>query len=481
MRRAVFFSVPASLLSLALALVAAGFPALATASPYKAKNLKAISGPSPFAAGCPGALFDDTNITGYELEPALTVNPKTPRNIIASWKQDAGPVTPGRTDLVASSRDGGKTWKRSTIPGLTVCTGGTADAASDPWLSAGPDGTVYFIGAAASFSSLPPPVAFLSSRSRNGGRTWSRVATVASPDPRNDKPEITADPRVAGRAYAIWSNWDHEFIFPFANQLRFSRTDDGGRTWSDAAVIDSPPPNAIDLSSVILVLPNGTLLAVFQRQDFFPDFTATQEYMASRSSDGGRTWSPPVEIATMPIQPLFDPETGDERPQPGFHSAAVARDGTIYVTWERAISATSGAIDVARSRDGGRTWRVAALPGVRAFAFEPAVAVNKDGTVGMIWYDLRRDRPGDAALTADLWFAHSHNRGRSWRQTHVAGPTDLRTAPLPRHNYFGEYQGLAALRRGAFATAFTLASPQAKDGPTDIFFARIEPRKSDDD
>jgi hypothetical protein len=113
------------------------------------------------------------------------------------------------------------------------------------------------------------------------------------------------------------------------------------------------------------------------------------------------------------------------------------------------------------------------LPGVSAYAFEPAIAVDKRGTVGVIWYDLRNDRPGDAALTADVWLAHSHNRGTSWRQTHVAGPTDLRTAPLPQHNYVGEYQGLAGLRRG-FAAAFTLPAPQAKDGPTDIFFARIQ-------
>jgi hypothetical protein len=119
------------------------------------------------------------------------------------------------------------------------------------------------------------------------------------------------------------------------------------------------------------------------------------------------------------------------------------------------------------------------LPGVSAYAFEPAIAVDKHGTVGVIWYDLRNDRPGDAALTADVWLAHSHNRGTSWRQTHVAGPTDLRTAPLPQHNYVGEYQGLAGLRRG-FAAAFTLPAPQAKDGPTDIFFARIGPGGGDD-
>ena len=39
----------------------------------------------------------------------------------------------------------------------------------------------------------------------------------------------------------------------------------------------------------------------------------------------------------------------------------------------------------------------------------------------------------------------------------------------------GEYQGLAALPGRGFAGIFTLAAPQAKNGPTDIFFARIGP------
>src|SRR5689334_16771882 len=111
--------------------LAATVPALAKAEPFKVKNLRAISGPSPFAAGCPGALQDDTNITGYELEPMITVNPANRRNIIATWKQDAGPFDGTRSDLIASSLDNGKTWSRSTIPGIGVCTGGTADAVSD--------------------------------------------------------------------------------------------------------------------------------------------------------------------------------------------------------------------------------------------------------------------------------------------------------------------------------------------------------------
>jgi hypothetical protein len=174
--------------------------------------------------------------------------------------------------------------------------------------------------------------------------------------------------------------------------------------------------------------------------------------------------------------PFSDPETGEGLPQPGFLSAAAGPDGAVYVAWEHPTSPTSGAIDVARSFDGGLTWNAAPLPGVSAYAFEPSIAVDSRGTIGVTWYDLRNDRPGDGQLTADVWFAHSGDAGVSWRQIHVAGPTDLRTAPVVAHNRVGEYQGLAALGSRGFAAIFTLAAPQARNGPTDIFFARIERR-----
>jgi hypothetical protein len=439
--------------------------------PYKVKALRLISGPSPFAAGCPGARFDDTAIPGYELEPMVTVNPANPRNLVATWKQDVGPLA-SRSDLVAASLDGGRTWTRRTIPGLTVCTGGTADVGSDPWLSAGGDGSVYFSGLAASLATLPPTTAVVASRSRDGGRSWPAPATVAAPLQGNETDAVTASPRLAGHAYAVWANFLSDVV-PRTNSLWFSRTTDGGASWSPPVLIDQPGPFASDRAPRLLVLPDGTLLTVFLRIDLEQGFGA---HYALRSLDEGRTWLPAVQAGPRrPLLGFFDPDTGTEFPQPHFPSAAVAPDGTAYVAFEDNRSVSSGAIGILRSRDGGRTWSSSTLPGVRAYAFEPAVAVDARGTVGVTWYDLRNDRPGDAALTADVWFAHSPDRGRSWRQAHVAGPTDLRPAELPVGNYVGEYQGLAALRGRGFAAVFTLAAPQASDGPTDIFFARIEP------
>jgi hypothetical protein len=450
-------------------------PAVAAAHPYTVRTLTAASGPSPFPAGCPGAFHDEDKVTGLVIEPAIAVNPRNPRNIVATWKQDVSGPFNARDDVVASSLDAGRTWRRTTIPGLTRCTGGTSDTASDPWVSAGGDGTVYFGGQAGDVSSDPPPIAIVASHSGDGGRHWATPATVAPRRGGNEQPAITASPTLRRHAYMTWANFlkPDEAPPPWTNTVQFSRTTDRGATWSPPVLVDQPGPFAIDQAPRISVLPNGTLLAIFARGDVETGLATIQ---VARSLDEGRTWLPAVQAGAKPLpgSEIFDPETGDLLPQPGYPSSAVAPDGTVYVAFEDSRTPDSGAIGVVSSRDGGLSWSSAQLPDVSAFAFEPAIAVDRRGTVGVIWYDLRNDRPGDAATTADVWFASSKDHGATWHQTHVAGPTDLRTAAPPAQNRFGEYQGLAGMRKG-FAAIFGLAAPQATNGPTDIFFARIGP------
>jgi BNR repeat protein len=429
------------------------------------RRVQVLSGPSPFADGCPGRRLDEWAITGSEIEPAITVDPSDRRRLVATWQQDIG--TPAaRSDLIAGSEDGGRTWRAATIPGLTVCTGGTADFASDPWLSTGGDGTVYFSGTNGTSTADPPPVAVVASRSRDGGRTWAEPTTVAPAEPGNDTDSVSASPTEDGHAYLVWANWDHAMRVPMTNALRFARTTDSGDTWSAPVTVHHPGPTAIDFSGHVLVLPSGDLLAVWVNADIA---SGLGTLFAARSADEGGTWEPAVVIAVQPVGSFTDPETAVELPQPGFTAPAIAPDGTVYVASESSSSPTAGAVDVSTSRDGGRTWTSAPLPGVSAFAFEPAIAVDSRGTVGLLWYDIRDDRPGDGELTTDVWFARSRDRGATWRQEHLAGPFDLRTAPNGR---LGEYQGLVGLRRG-FAGVVTLAGPSAQNGPSDVLVARV--------
>jgi hypothetical protein len=46
---------------------------------------------------------------------------------------------------------------------------------------------------------------------------------------------------------------------------------------------------------------------------------------------------------------------------------------------------------------------------------------------------------------------------------------------LPTQAFVGAYRGIAGLRGHGFAAIFIMAAPLAKDGPTDIFLAQIEP------
>ena len=76
------------------------------------------------------------------------------------------------------------------------------------------------------------------------------------------------------------------YNFPLTSYLEFSCTTDGSATWSAPVVVDQPGPNAFDISSEVLVLPDDTLLTVFSRAVVnLDDFSLRGELYASRSLD----------------------------------------------------------------------------------------------------------------------------------------------------------------------------------------------------
>ena len=137
-----------------------------------------------------------------------------------------------------------------------------------------------------------------------------------------------------------------------------------------------------------------------------------------------RRWRPARSRFRLESPPV-DPETGEHAAPAGLSQlGGRARRHRLRRLRGQPVRRRSGAIGVLRSRDGGVTWSSSPLPGVTAFAFEPAIAVDRHGTVGVIWYDLRNDRPGDGATTADVWFASSDDHGAilATRSTSPAPP-----------------------------------------------------------
>ena len=224
------------------ALAAGGGPKAAADQPTQ------ISGLSPYPDGgdpndplavteCNGAPQTGVVYRNSETEPYIAVNPTNPDNMIAAWHQDRWSTGGGQGVGTAFSFDGGTTWTFVNIP-FTRCSGaapgsaGDFERASDPWISFSPDGTAHYMALVFDDSVSENGMAVASST--DGGVTWSEPVPIKiSPaqDPVfaslfHDKNSLTADPVDPDLVYATWT-----LFRTGVTTLLVGRSTDGGRTW----------------------------------------------------------------------------------------------------------------------------------------------------------------------------------------------------------------------------------------------------------
>jgi hypothetical protein len=450
--------------AVALALAATLSVTTASASPLGDVSVRRISTTTPFA-DC--GVDPSHPFYNWEGETTIASDPSDPRRIATAWLQDeaAGVV-------VASSRNGGGTWRHSTIPGLTRCTGGSFDHAFHPRLSWGPDGMLYLAaitqvetcpaGLLPSEGCLSGRVAF--SRSSDGGRTWSTASFLrdAHGDLLNDMDSITAEPDVPGAVDIVWTPLETTG----SERIYLSRSVDQGRTWTTTPVRTSTPETVA--FNRVIAHPDGTLMVVSvdsQMGAFIaPEAPLPKTPLLTvRSEDKGLTWSAPTVL-----------EPGDPFQWP---AAAVGPDGTVYVSWRTVERNGEGRVLVAASSDAGKTWR----PAVEAARFtvepggqlrtnlpHPGIGVDGYGNVAVLYNDRRNDVPDDGEVTMDVWLSHSHDGGVTWEESHAAGPFDFSRVPA-----LGLFQELTGLPCG-FAGTVALGPPIAVEGSTDAYFARAK-------
>lgn len=419
---------------------------------------KPISGPSPFEPDCSGGLG---HAHGTEVEPHVTIDPSDPTRVVAIWIQDRFPEHGGgQSNVLAASHDGGTSWTKVRAPGISRCDGGPWQRATDPWLSAGPGGELYMssLSMDGQLSITWARNALTVNRSIDGGMTWSEPSVVID-DPAiilNDKEAITADPTRPGTVYVVWARF-----FGVIAVLYLSTSHDGGVTWQPPApmvVLDQP----FGQGNEILVTPDGTLVNVFA--------TSGGVY-AIRSTDGGTTWSPRAFIGPLRGTRVRSPAGTGVRSAEFIPNADVGVDGSIWVTWQDSHPFGSE-ITVSRSTDAGATWsQPRAAAAVDGYAFLPAIAVDDDGTAGVVFYDFRNDHDDDLRSTTDVWFAWSTD-GESWSERHLAGPFDLERAPNASGLFLGDYIGLEAAG-STFHAIFPMAPATGEAPITDVYHARV--------
>lgn len=294
---------------------------------------------------------------GYANEPAIAVNPNNPQQLVAAYQSQAS---------AAYSQDAGKTW--------TIAKG---TAATDYRVSG--DVSVTFDNQGRAF------LCFIAFDKLGTENYWARGAT--------------------------------------RNGIFVRRSDDGGKTWEQnpATVIAQKTEPGIPFEDKPYIVADNTQSRFAGNLYIgWTQFTLTKSVILfSRSTDGGATWSKPIEISTHEGLPRDD--TGAVE---GF-TGAVGSDGALYVAW-----ADGSEIAFAVSHDGGQTFSRSsaivqtapsyfALAGTfRANGF-PEIAIDpRSNRLFVSWADYRN---GDL----DVFVSTSSDRGKRWSDA-----TRVNTDPL---------------------------------------------------
>jgi hypothetical protein len=370
-----------------------------------------------------------------QAEPHIARHPSQP-DILAATFQEGRYTDGGCVDCGYSiSQDGGLTWSRALIPGVTTNVGGIFLRASDPVAGIDSNGSIY-LNVIAIIDPAESMSAVLISRSTNGGATFDPPVEIARSPANNvflDKNwmAINTFPATptAGRIVASWTRFG-----PSANPIVSTHSDDHGRTWS--APIFATPSGSFCQGSQPIFLANGKLACVYWN-------FGTTHYEVVVSTNAGVSFGAALPVAAITS---YDPVNI----RSGSFLCSVATDrtnGVLYMT-SQAFVQSAPRIIFTKSSDGGTTWtpiKVVSDNPASTSVFNPAIAVSPDGQVVTISFYDGRVNPGQSTLV-DLFYAQSFDGGVTW-QPNVrvsAVSTDATLMPLTSEGYMlGDYLGIA--------------------------------------
>jgi hypothetical protein len=362
-----------------------------------------------------GTLPANEKISGSPLfngEPFLAINPANNQNLVAAW-MTYSLVSREITIDMRSSFDGGATWSTPVELPHQEAGWGSADV-SMAWQRNG----MLFLSYVDYLAQSDTAGGVFVTHSNDGGLTWSPPilaidARVNSDEPL-DRPWIAVDNSTAATNGNLYIPTKPPSWNPLPNHTYFTRSIDGGSTWSIDAILDSVPYSAQMVKAPMgspAVANDGTLYIAY------PCFDVSQGVHAgfalAKSVDGGASFT-----RSFILQPVGAMDTLFKN---AFQLLADPSNANhLLFAWP---DSRNGDNDVytSTSFDGGLTWSMpvrvnddASGNGVVQDMIWPAFA--SDGTLAIIWRD-RRNGTGDGYASAtDTYYAISRDGGRTYEK-----------------------------------------------------------------
>jgi len=230
--------------------------------------------------------------------------------------------------------------------------------------------------------------------------------------------QIAADPGDPSHLIGVWQQ--DRWSDGGARGLRTGASFDGGLTWSTSqatftrcsggnAANGGDYPRASD--PWVTIGPDGVAYQVaiaFSGDTLAPG--SSSAVLASRSADGGRTWSNPAPLIQDGSNAFNDKESITADP---------SLPGVAYATWDRLEPSGHGPAWFSRTTDGGATWEPARPiydPGARNQTLNNQVVPIRgaNASVSLANFFTQFDVGQNNLVTHHLAFVRSDDRGTTW-------------------------------------------------------------------
>lgn len=354
--------------------------------------------------------------------------------------------------VVFVSFDGGQHWKQTldVYDGLSNF---------DPSCTFGSKSTAYFISFGFPIGRPDERTTTRLYRSLNSGRSWTKPDILPG---GIDRTWVTVDTsrtsKYRGWLYVMGKRDRRTLDDPslwLENLVIFSSSDDG----SNFRILDVPSlASEVDASRPIL-LPSGAL-GVVTSEIYDSKDPKKNKFTFVKSTDGGESITAPTQMISSWSLPAQNLASTTGVPTFAIDRSGGQSTGRLYYAWEDWASGET-VLRLIASPDSGRTWSrpIEAKPSSPgASIFSAALAVNRDGIVGLVYYERRSPQKRglwhayftastDGGKTFLPSVALSDQDDTSWRPVDVGLPTDR----SDRFAYNGgDTVGLAATADGIF-------------------------------
>jgi hypothetical protein len=319
-------------------------------------------------------------------ETMVASNPRDAKNLVGTSITLTRPDG-GSTNKVYATADGGASW---TDAGFDE----GAQGGGDPQIAFGATGTAIFAG-------ISFDLGIYTSRSEDGGKTWSKPLPVGRGDHEMLAVDQTTGP-YSGRVY-ITEETDQKGgskeieDLVMRRRVVLFRSADDARSWTGPVEVAAGDGRGIAAEN-LAILSDGTL---FIPMISYPNYAKEKDadswdVVFAASSDGGVTFSPKKPIGRIRfggVKVLREHQKSGRIDQMGGPTFAVdASDrfkDRIYCVYVELDDARYRLM-ITRSSDRGATWSAPkpvdpSLP-AGASEFQQMIAVNPDGALGVFYY-----------------------------------------------------------------------------------------------